>query len=84
MRMYNDEFDHYNKMPLPKHQDGDVILKAALQEHDKSTKTGKGRNMENGNSVSNGDAKKDDSSNSNGDIPHVYHNRGFQLQATEI
>ena len=86
MRMYNDEFDHFNKMPSPKHRDGDVFLKAALQEHDISNKASDPANFKNGGpKSSNGETKKGGREDSaNGDIPKVYHNHGFQLQATEI
>ena len=34
LEMYNDEFDHYNKVPPSKVVDSDLYLKAALEEQD--------------------------------------------------
>lgn len=86
MQMYNDEYDHYNKVPEPKHRDGDIYLKAALQEHDKASGLKQPVTNVNGEAKTNGDAPKfgSEDSGANGDLPAVYHNRGFQLQATEI
>ena len=52
LEMYNDEFDHYNKVPPSKVADSDLYLKAALEEHDVA-KQQRAKNMTNRSNHSN-------------------------------
>ena len=52
LEMYNDEFDHYNKVPPSKVVDSDLYLKAALEEHDVA-KQQRAKNMTNRSNHSN-------------------------------
>ena len=53
LEMYNDEFDHFNKVPPSKMADSDLYLKAALQEHDVAQQQQRAKNMTNRSNHSN-------------------------------
>ncbi len=76
--MYNDEFDHFNKVPHLGGQNGDVYLKAALSQHDLRKQK---RNTNNLNSSSKKSLKKNGHAR-NSDIPPLYDNLAYQPELT--
>ena len=90
MDLYNDEFDHYNRMPASKQKrDADAYLRAALQEHEATRQNGMPNHAPHAN-INGHTRTKMNGGPGNGQIGNhrsVYDNRAFrpdQLQATEI
>ena len=74
--MYNDEFDHFNKLPGSKQrrENGDVYLKAAIN-HRESVKQKRNSNNLN-------DSKQSLKRNGHIEMPPAYDNLAFQKELT--